>query len=218
VFLTYVDDVMQNAILISPMAGEGAGYLMDLEFYGPDMPLGGLEYAIVNITEALRAEGCGVFSLGGTYGCKLADSPDADPELEKILDELRAQNIFNDAGNLQFKNKFRPETHDIFLCRAVDAGRADKRPRHHPHDRGPEGFTGRRQRRGRHADLRVVDDAGRRPGRFAGRAGDRIVDRAGGYGHGPRPPLAGAGGCRVQSAEPHVRPRRFRSQTDSWRS
>lgn len=124
VFLTYIDDVLQNAILVSPMAA-GAGYLMDLEFYGPDMPLGGLEFAIVNIIQTLRDEGCQVFSLGGTYGCKLGDSPDADPAIESILEDLRQQNIFNDAGNLQFKNKFRPESKDIFLCRAVDAGRAD---------------------------------------------------------------------------------------------
>lgn len=124
VFLTYVDDVLQNAILVSPLAA-GAGYLMDLEFYGPDMPLGGLEFAIVNIMQTLRDEGCSVFSLGGTYGCKLADSPDADPAIENILEDLRRQDIFNDAGNLQFKNKFRPESKDIFLCRAVDAGKAD---------------------------------------------------------------------------------------------
>ncbi len=123
-FLSYVDDVLQNAILVSPMAA-GAGYLMDLEFYGPDMPLGGLEFAIVNIIQTLRDEGCSVFSLGGTYGCKLADSPDADPAIENILEDLRRQDIFNDAGNLQFKNKFRPESKDIFLCRAVDAGKAD---------------------------------------------------------------------------------------------
>ena len=123
-FLSYVDDVLQNAILVSPLAA-GAGYLMDLEFYGPDMPLGGLEFAIVNIIQTLRDEGCGVFSLGGTYGCKLGDSPDADPAIESILEDLRQQNIFNDAGNLQFKNKFRPESKDIFLCRAVDAGKAD---------------------------------------------------------------------------------------------
>ncbi|MBD8525904.1 SDR family NAD(P)-dependent oxidoreductase [Pseudomarimonas arenosa] len=123
-FLTYVDDVLQNAILVSPLAA-GAGYLMDLEFYGPDMPLGGLEFAIVNIIQTLRDEGCSVFSLGGTYGCKLADSPDADPAIESILEDLRSQDIFNDAGNLQFKNKFRPESKDIFLCRAVDAGKAD---------------------------------------------------------------------------------------------
>ena len=123
-FVTYVDDTMQNAILVSPMA-DGAAYLMDLEFYGPDMPLGGLEFAIVNIIKTLRDEGCRVFSLGGTYGCKLGDSPDADPKIESILEDLRQQNIFNDEGNLQFKNKFRPESKDIFLCRATDAGRAD---------------------------------------------------------------------------------------------
>lgn len=123
-FVTHVDDTMQNAILVSPMA-DGAGYLMDLEFYGPEMPLGGLEFAIVNIIRTLREEGCQVFSLGGTYGCKLGDSPDADPQIERILDDLRQQNIFNDEGNLQFKNKFRPESKDIFLCRATDAGRAD---------------------------------------------------------------------------------------------
>ncbi len=123
-FVTYVDDALQNAILVSPLAA-GAGYLMDLEFYGPDMPLGGLEFGIVNIIRTLRDEGCGVFSLGGTYGCKLGDSPDADPAIENILEDLRRQDIFNDAGNLQFKNKFRPESKDIFLCRAVDAGKAD---------------------------------------------------------------------------------------------
>lgn len=122
-FLTYVDDVLQNAILVSPMAA-GAGYLMDLEFYGPEMPLGGLEFAIVNIIQTLRNDGCTIFSLGGTYGCKLGDSPDADPAIESILEDLRQQNLFNDAGNLQFKNKFRPESKDIFLCRAVDAGNA----------------------------------------------------------------------------------------------
>ncbi len=123
-FVTHVDDTLQNAILVSPMA-DGAGYLMDLEFYGPDMPLGGLEFTIVNIIRILRDEGCQVFSLGGTYGCKLGDSPDADPQIERILEDLRQQNIFNDEGNLQFKNKFRPESKDIFLCRATDAGRAD---------------------------------------------------------------------------------------------
>ena len=42
-FLTYLDDVLQNAILITEMCPEENGYLMDLEFYLPDMPLGGLE-------------------------------------------------------------------------------------------------------------------------------------------------------------------------------
>ncbi|HEU4888744.1 MAG TPA: SDR family NAD(P)-dependent oxidoreductase, partial [Thermoanaerobaculia bacterium] len=124
-FLTYLDDVLQNVILITPMSAEENGYLMDLEFYPPDMPLGGLEFAIVQIIAALVAEGCDVLSLGGTYGCKLADSASADPEIDRILDELREQDIFNDHGNLQFKNKFRPENSSIFLCRPVGSGNAD---------------------------------------------------------------------------------------------
>ena len=77
IFLTYLDDVLQNVILISPMSAEHNGYLMDLEFYPPDMPLGGLEFAIVKIIETLVAEGCDVLSLGGTYGCKLEPSAHA---------------------------------------------------------------------------------------------------------------------------------------------
>jgi polyketide synthase PksN len=124
-FLTYLDDVLQNVILITAMSAEENGYLMDLEFYPPDMPMGGLEFAIAHIIEVLAAEGCDVLSLGGTYGCKLESSVNADPEVDRILDDLRAQNIFNDAGNLQFKNKFRPETRAIYLCRPVGSGNPD---------------------------------------------------------------------------------------------
>ena len=117
IFLTSLDDKLQNVILISAMSATLNGYLMDLEFYGKDMPLGGLEFAIVRIIETLAAEGCGMLSLGGTYGCRLETSPHADPEVDAILDELHAQNIFSDDGNLQFKNKFRPENRTIYLCR-----------------------------------------------------------------------------------------------------
>ncbi len=122
IFLTYLDDVLQNVILISPLCAELDGYLMDLEFYAKDMPLGGLEYAIVNIIRVLVAEGRNVLSMGGTYGCKLEASSNADPEVERILDDLRMQNIFNDEGNLQFKNKFRPENRTIYLCRPAGRG------------------------------------------------------------------------------------------------
>ena len=125
VFLTHLDDVLQNAILITAMSAEQNGYLMDLEFYLPEMPLGGLEFAIAEIIETIRGEGCDMFSLGGTYGCKLEESANADPAIDKILDELREQNIFNDAGNLQFKNKFRPESRSIYLCRPVGSGKSE---------------------------------------------------------------------------------------------
>lgn len=125
VFLTYLDDVLQNVILISPMGTSDNGYLMDLEFYGPDMPLGGLEFAIVRIIETLSAEGANVLSLGGTYGCRIGEPVNPDRGIEGILDELHQQGIFNDQGNLQFKSKFRPEARSIFLCRAVGVARAD---------------------------------------------------------------------------------------------
>lgn len=118
-FLTYLDDVLQNVILISKLSSEENGYLMDLEFYPKSMPLGGLEFAIVEIIKTLKTEEYTILSLGGTYGCKLNSSSNSDPELDKTLDYLRGQNIFNDEGNLQFKNKFRPEHNTVFLSRPV---------------------------------------------------------------------------------------------------
>ncbi|GFE82942.1 hypothetical protein GCM10011487_49420 [Steroidobacter agaridevorans] len=126
IFVSYLDDALQNAILISPLATGQNGYLMDLEFYPDSMPLGGLEFTIVKIIERLVAEGCDVLSLGGTYGCKLADSSVPDAAVEQILDDLRKQNIFNDEGNLQFKNKFRPENKPIYLCRPQGQPNADE--------------------------------------------------------------------------------------------
>ena len=124
-FLTYLDDVLQNVILISPLAAELGGYLMDLEFYSADMPLGGLEFGIVRVIEQLVSEGCATLSLGGTYGCRLESCPDADAGIDGVLDELHKQGIFNDDGNLQFKNKFRPENRTIYLCRPASDARPD---------------------------------------------------------------------------------------------
>ncbi|MBO9699918.1 MAG: SDR family NAD(P)-dependent oxidoreductase [Sporocytophaga sp.] len=124
-FITYLDDVLQNVILISKLSAEENGYLMDLEFYPQTMPLGGLEFAIVKIIEVLAAEGCDMLSLGGTYGCKLEPSSNADPYLDKTLDYLREQKIFNDEGNLQFKNKFRPENRTVFICRPKENSNPD---------------------------------------------------------------------------------------------
>ncbi len=124
-FLTYREDVLQNVIFITAMCPAEKGYLMDLEFYGPDLPLGGLEFAIVEIIKVLVAEGFEALSLGGTYGCKISSSGNEDPQINAILDNLRKQGIFNDEGNLQFKNKFRPENSTIFLCRPVGSGDAD---------------------------------------------------------------------------------------------
>lgn len=124
-FLTRVDDVLVNVILISELCPALNGYLMDLEFYTPTMPLGGLEFAIVEIIRALVAEGRTMLSMGGTYGCRLTASDSADPAIDRILDDLHKQQIFNDEGNLQFKNKFRPENRTVYLCREAGSGNAD---------------------------------------------------------------------------------------------
>lgn len=124
-FLTYLDDILQNAILISELSTEMNGYLMDLEFYPDSMPLGGLEYGIVKMMETLADEGFNMLSLGGTYGCKIEESNNADPELNKTLDFLRVNKIFNDEGNLQFKNKFRPDHQTIYICRPKAISNAD---------------------------------------------------------------------------------------------
>ncbi|MEQ1511376.1 MAG: SDR family NAD(P)-dependent oxidoreductase [Lysobacteraceae bacterium] len=124
-FLTRVNDVLQNVVLISPLCQADNGYLMDLEFYGSDMPRGGLEFSIVSIIETLVAEGRTMLSLGGTYGCRIEQSENADPEVDKLLDDLHKQNIFNDQGNFQFKNKFRPQAQTIYLCRKAGCGNPD---------------------------------------------------------------------------------------------
>ncbi|MEO6082657.1 MAG: SDR family NAD(P)-dependent oxidoreductase, partial [Umezawaea sp.] len=113
-FLTYVDDVLANTIIITKIPS-AAGYLLDLEFYPPDAPLGGLEYAMVRIIEVIAAEGCTTFSLGASFGVKLDTVPNADPGIERELEELRSMGVFG-KGNFQFKNKFRPVNQPIYLC------------------------------------------------------------------------------------------------------
>lgn len=125
IFLTTRDDRLENVVIISAMSEDFKGYLMDLEFYLPDMTLGGLEFAIVNIIQKLVGEGNHMLSLGATFGPKLAPSSTADIALDSMLDELREQKIFSDEGNLQFKNKFRPENGTIFLCRSAQCTGVD---------------------------------------------------------------------------------------------
>lgn len=125
IFLTYLDEILQNAILISPMSRQRHSYLMDLEFYPKEMPLGGLEFAIAEMIGILVAEGTQMLSLGATFGVKIGPSENADARIESILDRLREQGIFNDEGNLQFKNKFRTENKSIFLCRALEGSNPD---------------------------------------------------------------------------------------------
>jgi acyl transferase domain-containing protein/tryptophanase len=110
-FLTYLEGALQNVLLITGTPGDG--YLMDQEYYSPDMPIGGIEYAVVEIIKCLRNEGCQYFSLGMTWGvidhtqgsdqagkALLADMKEKDTFLSKVF-ELGEKNY-------RFKNKFQP--------------------------------------------------------------------------------------------------------------
>ena len=119
-FLTYRDRQLDSAIVISRLPAAD-GYLMDLEFYGADMPLGGLEFAISRIQETLAKEGVGSFSLGATFGTQMEACAEEDPRVGKMLRGLHASRIFNNDGNFQFKNKFRPENTRLYVSRAREA-------------------------------------------------------------------------------------------------
>jgi acyl transferase domain-containing protein/pimeloyl-ACP methyl ester carboxylesterase/acyl carrier protein/SAM-dependent methyltransferase len=121
VFLTYRNGEIVNAIVITRMGSEN-GYLLDVEFYPPDAPLGGLETAIVLIIEKLQAEGDTVFSFGASFGVRIASCDNAAPEIEHGLEELRSVGIFGE-GNFKFKNKFRPVNIPIYLCQPADEPR-----------------------------------------------------------------------------------------------
>ncbi|PJN27395.1 beta-ketoacyl synthase [Streptomyces sp. CB02613] len=117
-FLTRVNGEPVSAVIVTKIPSE-PGYLLDLEFYPADAPRGGLEYAIVEILRRLREEGVELFSFGASFGVKLADSPNAAPEVEQGLAELRSIGVFGE-GNFRFKNKFRPVNQPIYLCQPAD--------------------------------------------------------------------------------------------------
>lgn len=112
-FLTYINEQIQNVIVLEKMPT--GGYLMDMEFYSLDMPLGGLEFGITEIISKLKIEGETVLSLGVTWGVSKDQSIECDQKTVQILDELRMQNIFVGDGNFQFKNKFCPENTTVYL-------------------------------------------------------------------------------------------------------
>ncbi|MGC4806662.1 SDR family NAD(P)-dependent oxidoreductase [Micromonospora sp. DT233] len=123
-FLTYVDDRLNAAVIVTKIPSE-PGYLLDLEFYPGEMPRGGLEYTVVKIIERTTAEGSTMFSFGGTFGVQVTASPNADPAVDRALVELRQSGVFSGEGNFRFKNKFRPVNLPIYLCRPADADPAD---------------------------------------------------------------------------------------------
>ncbi|RKH68632.1 beta-ketoacyl synthase N-terminal-like domain-containing protein [Corallococcus llansteffanensis] len=123
VFLTYIGETLQNIIMILPVEG---GYLMDLEYYLPDMPLGGTESAAVQIIETLRAEGHQKFSLGLTWGLfdVEGDEVGSDVAGQEFLARgagMVAAMLRNGQQNHQHKNKYRPGARPMYLYRPADS-------------------------------------------------------------------------------------------------
>ncbi|NQZ12569.1 MAG: DUF2156 domain-containing protein, partial [Algicola sp.] len=115
VFLTYSCNVLQSVILMTWMP---EGYLMDMEFYAEASHHGSQEFTIVEIIKLLASEGNNIFSLGGTIGPEMVESPNPDTATREVLQGLRERGDFG-AGNWQFKNKFGPQNQAFYLCQPV---------------------------------------------------------------------------------------------------
>ncbi|WP_186156868.1 SDR family NAD(P)-dependent oxidoreductase [Burkholderia gladioli] len=117
VFLTYLGEVLQNVIMITP---DGDGYLMDQEYYLAEMPLGGTEYAVSEILATLAAEGRERFSLGLTWGLFDTGEGSSDPEGDAFLAGTRTQLraiLERGAANRQYKSKYGTKDHAVYLYR-----------------------------------------------------------------------------------------------------
>ncbi|GAA3897334.1 hypothetical protein GCM10022244_04510 [Streptomyces gulbargensis] len=122
IFLTYRDDRLLSAIVLAALPAEN-GYLLDVEFYPRDLPLGGLEFSLVEIVRRLAAEGAEVLSFGGSFGVEVTTTPNPAQDVRQALAELRSVGIF-DEGNYRFKKKFGPVEVPLYLCQPV-TGRTD---------------------------------------------------------------------------------------------
>ncbi|HEX5876530.1 MAG TPA: SDR family NAD(P)-dependent oxidoreductase, partial [Pyrinomonadaceae bacterium] len=119
-FLTYSDERLDSAVVISPAVAAN-GYLLDLEFYREDGAHGCLEFTLVEIIRTLAGEGREYLSLGGSFGTQLNPHPNADAQVEQLFATLHDEQILNGDGNFQFKSKFRPETSQLYLCLPKDS-------------------------------------------------------------------------------------------------
>lgn len=119
VFLTYLGAALQNVVMILPVEG---GYLMDQEYYLPDMPLGATESAVVHILETLRTEGHRRFSLGLTWGLfdSQGDGAGSDEAGRAFLAQCGgpvASMLGHGQQNRQHKNKYRPDARGVYFYR-----------------------------------------------------------------------------------------------------
>lgn len=105
-------------ILRSPGLGD---YLMDIEAYRADAPLGCLETGISDVAARLQQEGALRLSLGLTLGTQLEAHPGDDPIVRSYFQQLQREGVLDGDPNFQFKSKFRPLAEPAFLCRPSNA-------------------------------------------------------------------------------------------------
>ncbi|VBS46031.1 polyketide synthase [Burkholderia pseudomallei] len=121
VYLTYLGDRLQNVVVLSHI---GEGYITDQEYFVPDMPLGGTEYAYATIIERLAAEGHRKFSLGLTWGLFEPEAGFSDAEGWTLVNRTEGQlaQIFRrGVQNHQYKNKYCPAEYPLYLYRSADS-------------------------------------------------------------------------------------------------
>ena len=121
-FLTYRDETLDNVIVLS-RDNFNDGYLMDLEFYAKDMPLGSTEFALSQIIEIFKSEGRKVLSLGLTMATDLFEHENGSPDVHNLFAQLRKADYLNGDANAQYKNKYRPQKNTMYLARPADAGK-----------------------------------------------------------------------------------------------
>ena len=120
VFLTHAGAKLQNIIMILPIEG---GYLMDQEYYRPEMPLGGTEFAVAEIIKVLASEGHRELSLGLTWGLFEANERYSDVAGDALLRTTRTpltQILEAGAANHQYKAKYAPREFTVYLYRRRD--------------------------------------------------------------------------------------------------
>ncbi|WP_186161492.1 aminotransferase class I/II-fold pyridoxal phosphate-dependent enzyme [Burkholderia gladioli] len=121
VYLTYLGERLQNVVVLSHIDD---GYITDQEYFLPDMPLGGTEYAYVTIIGLLKAQGYRKFSLGLTWGLFEPKEGFSDVEGWALVNRTEGQlaRIFQrGVQNHQYKNKYDPAEYPLYLYRSADS-------------------------------------------------------------------------------------------------
>ncbi len=122
IFLTYRDAQLDNVLVFS-RDNLNDGYLMDLEFYAKDVPLGSTEFALTEIIELFKQEGRRSISLGATLGTELFEHENGAKEVYDTLLQLKTAGYQDGDANAQYKNKYRPITTPYYIARPHGSGR-----------------------------------------------------------------------------------------------